>query len=259
MLAGISKPLIFVVISVLAVTLIFNSISDVSSRITRSGETCNPVGDGRQFCCGTEKDDKGTRTPTDDTYKTYCEVCTDYGPDLRICDDYEGPQPPQPSGPAVLPEDGVLEQPPTPPPSGPAAPLQDGVLEQPPTQGVAPPVTRGQGVLPEDGVLQQQQPPADQGPAELPPATTEPAIVEEEQPVPVCQEGLEFNEDLGFCVPTECPEGQELNEVTGICVLEEQPAAAEEPEEQQQTEEEQPQPEGEQPSEESSSGDSGNN
>lgn len=35
------------------------------------------------------RDDKGTKTPTDDTYKTYCDVCTDYGPDLRICDDYE--------------------------------------------------------------------------------------------------------------------------------------------------------------------------
>lgn len=68
------------------------------------------------------RDDKGTKTPTDDTYKTYCDVCTDYGPDLRICDDYEWSQPPKPSGPAVLPEDGVLEQPPTPPPSGPAAP-----------------------------------------------------------------------------------------------------------------------------------------
>ena len=54
----------------------------------------------------------------------------------------------------------------------------------------------------------------------------QPEVTEEEQPIPVCQEGLEFNEDLGFCVPTECPEGQELNEQTGICVLEEQPAAA---------------------------------
>jgi hypothetical protein len=48
--------------------------------------------------------------------------------------------------------------------------------------------------------------------------------------VPVCQEGLEFNDDSGFCVPTDCPEGQEPNEETGICVLEEQPAAADEPE-----------------------------
>lgn len=46
--------------------------------------------------------------------------------------------------------------------------------------------------------------------------------------LPVCQEGLEFNEDLGFCVPTECPEGQELNEETGICVLEEQPIVQQE-------------------------------
>jgi hypothetical protein len=70
-----------------------------------------------------------------------------------------------------------------------------GVLEQPPTQGVAPPVTRGQGVLPQDGVLQ-QSPPADEGATELPPPATEqtqPATVEEEQSVPVCQKGLEFN------------------------------------------------------------------
>jgi hypothetical protein len=39
--------------------------------------------------------------------------------------------------------------------------------------------------------------------------------------MPVCQEGLEFDEDLGFCVPTECPEGQVLDEETGLCVLEE--------------------------------------
>jgi hypothetical protein len=34
------------------------------SKITRSGEKCNPVGDGRKFCCGTERYDKGTKTPT---------------------------------------------------------------------------------------------------------------------------------------------------------------------------------------------------
>jgi hypothetical protein len=52
-------------------------------------------------------------------------------------------------------------------------------------------------------------------------------VTEEQQAVPVCQEGLEFNENLGFCVPTDCPVGQELNEESGICVLKE-PEEAEE-------------------------------
>jgi hypothetical protein len=134
--------------------------------------------------------------------------------------------------------------------------ISPGVLEQ---------LEQGEGAAPGfvPGFLERQQgqSPAGQGAAEQPATEgTQPATVEEEQPVPVCQEGLEFNEDLGFCVPTECPEGQELNEDTGICVLEEQPVeqqqeqAAEEPEEQQQL------PEEEQASEESDSEeDNGNN
>ena len=121
--------------------------------------------------------------------------------------------------------------------TGPFAPPQgDGVLQQPPSEGEGGilPLTRSQSVLPQDSVLQeqqeQQQQPTDQGAAE-PPATTEPATAEEELPVPVCQEDLEFNEDLGFCAPTECPERQILNEETGHCVLEEQEAVVE-PEEQ---------------------------
>jgi hypothetical protein len=77
-------------------------------------------------------------------------------------------------------------------------------------------------------------------------------VTEEEQPVPICQEGLEFNEDLGFCVPTECPEGQELDEQAGICVLEE-PEVADVPE---QSEPEQPE---QQSSEGDGSQDNGNN
>jgi hypothetical protein len=117
----------------------------------------------------------------------------------------------------------------TPPPSGPAAPPRDGgVLQQSPSEGGGlQPLTRGQGVLPQGGFF--EPPPADQRAAE--PATTDPATAEEEPPVPVCEEGLEFDKDLGLCVPTECPEGQILNEETGLCVLEEQ-EAVEEPEEQ---------------------------
>ena len=54
--------------------------------------------------------------------------------------------------------------------------------------------------------------------------------------MPVCQEGLEFNEDLGFCVPTECPESQVLDEASGLCVLEE-PQVAEEEQQQSLSEE----------------------
>lgn len=88
--------------------------------------------------------------------------------------------------------------------------------------------------------------------------------MEEEQPVPVCQEGLEFNEDLGFCVPTECPEEQILNDETGLCVLDKQEAVEEpeeqsedtvvgEPEVEQPSEGEQLEPEEDQPSGDSNS------
>ena len=106
-------------------------------------------------------------------------------------------------------------------------------MQQSPSEGGGlQPLTRGQEALLE-------QPPADQGIADLPPATEslQAANVEEEPPVPVCQEGLEFDEDLGFCIPTECPEGQVLDEESGVCVLEE-PQVAEE--EQQKSEPEEP-------------------
>ena len=253
--AGISKPLIFVVISVLVIALLYGPLSAFEVNALppdpkyESG-TCGGIttdkktGEHNRTCCWTQ-----TKEGSTGVFKPrakYCQTCSaDAEGKFTICDKKriaevvanEPPTPPptEPSGPFVLPEEGILQEP-TPPSSDPAAPLQDGVL---------------------------QQPPADQG-AAIPtqPATegSQPATVDEEQPVPVCQEGLEFNEDLGFCIPTDCPEGQELNEDTGICVLEEQPAADEEQEEQQQTEEEQPQPEGEQPSEESGSeGDNSNN
>jgi hypothetical protein len=76
-------------------------------------------------------------------------------------------------------------------------------------------------------------------------------VTEEEQPIPVCQEGLEFNENLGFCVPEDCPEGQVLDEESGICVLEE-PEVAEDP---AQSEPQEEQSEPEQPEQQSSEGD----
>jgi hypothetical protein len=233
-----SKPLIFVIISALVVLLVYSSYStsDVFA-LTRGPVICQLVGSETDVyeCCQTETDDDGIEIQ-------WCTMCDRALPEGSQCTERQPGR--------IF---GALEQPPTPPPSGPSAPLQGGVLEQPPSQGVAPPLTQDQGVLPEDGVL--QLPPAEQDAAELPPPTakeTQPAAVEEEQSVPVCQERLEFNEDLGFCVPTECPEGQLLDDETGICVLEE-PETAEEPEEQPQGEQPQEEPDEQQVAEEDDS------
>jgi hypothetical protein len=142
----------------------------------------------------------------------------------------------------LLPE-GVFEGPASPEevPQGAPPTAEDG-SEQPPNQPLCP---EGQ-VLDEDTnlcfrVSQEQEEQQQQS-----------EVTEEKQPVPVCQEGLEFNEDLGFCVPTECPEGQELNEQAGICVLEE-PEVADVPEQSEPEEPEQPSSEGD------GSQDNGNN
>jgi hypothetical protein len=232
------RSLIFVVISMLTVVLVYSPSStfSVPNRSNDSVADCKPTGKQSENglalvkCCW--KHTEGFPRTT----VTYCSTCEDGGTRGKInCTDpvkeFTGRIPSD----IVPPQDGVLEQPPTPPESGPVAPLKGGILEQ---------LEQGEGLQQGFFEQQQQQPPIDQGAAQLPPATegSQPAPMEEEPQVPVCQEGLEFNDDLGFCVPTECPEGQELNEETGICVLEEeQPAAAEQPEEQeQQTEEEQP-------------------
>jgi hypothetical protein len=215
-------------------------------------------------CCWTETD------PADpeqiEIYKCqFCYVPAE-GAGGPHCDPPRpGSTAPPTTGENIVPGDtGVLEQPPTFAPFDPTAPLQGGVLEQqePPTPptfaprtspGVLEQLEQGEGFSPGFLQRQQEQPPPDQGAAELPPPATEetqPATVREEQPVPVCQEGLEFNEDLGFCVPEDCPEGQVLDEESGICVLEE-PEAVDEPA--------QSAPEEEQPSEESDSGDGSNN
>jgi len=258
--AGISKPLIFVVISVLVVALVCSSFTPFTPLIVYAeapapgwfaSKDCGSPVNGLTWCCWTEKEGKKE--------VKYCQTCAAQPDGSWECttkekQSLEQPPTPQPFDPTAPLQGGVLEQPPTFSPFNPAVPLQGGVLEQqeqtppPSAPGASPGILEQleQGSSPELGFSerQQQAPPADQGATELPPPSateeTQPATVEEEQPVPVCQEGLEFNEDLGFCVPTDCTEGQELNEETGICVLEEeQPAAAEEPEEQQQPEEEQ--------------------
>jgi hypothetical protein len=272
MLAGISKPLIFVVISVLVVVLVCSSFTPFTPLIVYAeapapgwlaSKDCGSPVNGLTWCCWAEKEGKKE--------VKYCQTCVAQPDGSWECttkekQSLEQPPTPQPFDPTAPLQGGVLEQPPTFSPFNPAVPLQGGVLEQeqtppPSAPGASPGILEQleQGSSPGLGFSERQQPPpADQGATELSPPTTEQtqlATVEEEPPVPVCQEGLEFNEDLGFCVPTDCPEGQVLDEEIGICVLEEQPAAAaEEPEEQQQQTEE------EQSSEESGSEeDNGNN
>jgi hypothetical protein len=255
-----TKPIIFVVVSILAIVLISSPSSTFSAPWdgrSAGSVVCDSTGgqsaNGLALveCCWHEKVTPGTGDPRFENadYERYCSECEDGGTRGKInCSDPELQF--FTRTPGDLPEYGVLEQQPTPPTSGPAAPLQGGVLEQL-EQGEATP-----GFMP--GFLQRQQqqpPPTDQGAAELPPPATEetqPATAEEDQPVPVCQEGLEFNEDLGFCVPEDCPDGQVLDEESGICVLEE-PETAEE-EEPAQSEP------GEQPSDEpDQEGDTNNN
>ena len=267
---SVNRSLLIVVISILVAALVYSHFTFyvfAAPAAAPADAICwtqlDPSpGDSTSTCCWTEKD------PNDPEgiEIELCQQCyRSTGQETYCGDPYPDPglSPPT-TGENIVPGDtGVLEQPPTSSPFDPTAPMQGGVLEQqeqqtPPTfapgtsPGVLEQLEQGGGL--QQGFFDQQQPPADQGAAELPPPATE----EVEQPAPVCQEGLEFNQDLGFCVPTECPEGQELNEETGICVLEEQPSEDQESEGQQQTE--LSEPEEEQSSEESDSEeDTGNN
>jgi hypothetical protein len=250
MRTGISKPLIFVVISVLVVALVYGSVSVFSAYALprdpkNDGSDCDfAEGEGiGSRCCWFEVVPEGTGDPgRGGNVEQYCQTCRavdsdgDGSQDGVDCEQKEL-QYLESTVPGVgeFPEGGVLDQPP-PPPTGPFVPPQGGVLQQTPGEGggLQPP-TRGQeGVLPPAGVS--KQPPAEQGTTE-PPATegAQPAIVEEE-PAPVCPEGQVFNEESGLCVPEECPEGQVLDEDAGLCVVEE-PEAEEEPEQQSQPEE----------------------
>ena len=235
MSATVSKPLIFVVMLFSAGSLVYTSYSGFEAfaepKDPNWGENCTFDDIALNVtCCWTEPDLYNPGATV-----TWCQTCdgdgTSCGP---LSSKLTRPEGIPPGGGVLHPGDSSS----TPPPTGPFGPLQGGVLQQTPSEGKQlQPSTIGEGALLEE-------PPADQGTTELPPATegSQPATAEEKQPVvPVCQEGLEFNENLGFCVPTDCPQGQELNEETGICLLEEQPAAADQPEEQEeQTEDEQP-------------------
>jgi hypothetical protein len=242
--AGISKPLIFVVISVLVVALVHSSYSGFEAFAEPkdpkwdTAESCVYHGEVEgTTCCWGETD---ILDPEGEAI-IWCQTCKVVAGGHEECGPVGVDLDRSSTGPLAPLEDGVLEQPPTPPPTGPFVPPQGGVLQQPPVEeGGSQPLTRGQeGVLPPAGVS--KQPPAEQGTTE-PPATegAQPAIVEEE-PAPVCPEGLEFNEDLGFCVPEDCPEGQVLDEESGICVLEQPEAAEEEPEQAEPEEQDQQQ------------------
>jgi hypothetical protein len=183
-----------------------------------------------------------------------CEVNTDTG-------EFENCTSPESEG---KPGTGIIAPPPSgvapPPPPGPGQGGQGNVLPEGVFEGPTTP-PRQQKMTPEIAPLPPTCPPGQvldentnlcfRVPQEQEEQQQQSEVTEEEQPVPVCQEGLEFNEDLGFCVPEDCPEGQVLDEESGICVLEEPEAAEEEPA--------QSEPEEEQPSEESDSGEESSN
>jgi hypothetical protein len=266
---GISRPLIYAVISVLVVVLIHSSYS-FSIFVYAVQINCSETGTLTVTCCQDHVINRSPSNPAG-TLVTYCTDCDVKPGGSKIL---EGPYKGlynvnqlQNCGERYI--DVKSEQPPTSSPFDPTAPLQGGVLEQqqqtPPTSapgaslGVLEQLEQDDGFSP--GFLErQQQPPADQGATELPPIVTpeetQPVTVEEEQPAPVCQEGLEFNEGLGFCAPEDCQEGQVLDEESGICVLEGPEAAEEEEPEQQSPPEEQDQQR--QPSEEESSEENSN-
>jgi hypothetical protein len=236
-----SKPLLFVVISLLVVPLIYGPTSTFS--VPNRSNSVNCAGTGGQSagglalvrCCWQERVAPGTGNPDlGGNIEIYCSECEDGGTRGKInCSDPELQYRGAPKGTLPPLEGGVLEDPLTPSPSGPAPPIKGGVLEQ-----------LEQGSLPELGFSErQQQPPADQGVAEQPPATegAQPATVEEE-PVSPCPEGQILNEETGLCVLEDCPEGQVLDEESNLCVLEE-PEAAEEPEQAESSAPEQPESE----------------
>jgi hypothetical protein len=128
------NALIFVVISVLVVTLIYSSyfISDVAG-VTRGPITCQSDFPGYIKCCQTETDDEGLEIK-------WCTLCDNTNPPSNCSEREiatEGPQtpPPGPKGPlgTILPGGEVLQelqqiQPSPTPPVG-------GISEQPPLFG----------------------------------------------------------------------------------------------------------------------------
>jgi hypothetical protein len=184
-----SKPVIFVVISLLAVALVYSSFSfsvyavppdpGFDSNGTCGGITTNPrTGNNAQTCCWTERV-PGKLPPSNKA--TYCQTCeyTAAGYDCK-------PKQQQlvPASGVILPEDGVLQQP-IPPPTGPVAPLQGGgILQQPTTTTpTTPPPLFGRNVPLQGGGVFGQQPAAIVPPS--PVLTPVPPILTPEPPVPM--------------------------------------------------------------------------
>lgn len=254
------KPLTFVIITMLVATLVSSPIVTsyvfaVPAHSKMGTGRCNGFasnGVAYETCCWRDNNTGTIYSPVTSTCQT-CKVGAEGNyydcqqPEIQFFQT-GGVFQSQPSGPAIPPGGGVLETEPT-APSGPVVPPGNvGTFEEQAAPGDTGSTPNSGGIFntPQTGGVFNALPPTtEEEEISEPPATTEPATAVEDPQVPVCEEGLEFNDDLGFCVPTECPEGQELNEETGICVLEEQPA-----EQQEQTAEE---PEEEQPSEESDS------
>jgi hypothetical protein len=250
MRAGLSRPLIFVVMSLLVVALMYSSLSefyvfaeppDPCFGTGCEGGYCMDTFLGVVQCCWL-----GPNGMTD-----ICQECwTDDDGEFYYCD------PPRTKGRS---DTGVF----APPPSGVAPPPPTESCPEntardvngnctPLTQTPETPVPKsGLGNLLPEGVFE--------GPAsleELPQGAPPTAEDGSEQPPnqPLCPEGQVLDDETGVCVPIECPEGQVLDEETGLCfriaspqdaaqeqeAAEDQPQEVEEPEEQQQIEEEPP-------------------
>jgi hypothetical protein len=165
----LAKPLIFVVISVLAVTLIYSSFTPfivfAEPPDTRwiSSRDCKTVGSGAQAavkCCWREK------VPGQILGKEYCQTCTIRTGQQASC----GPKvaqsitTPPTTGESVLPEGGVAEQPEQPPLFG----RNEGAA--PPTGGIEQPFTSIPFQQIPQGTVQGQDQPFLQ--SESPPALT---------------------------------------------------------------------------------------
>ena len=155
MRTSISKPLTFVVISVLVVALVYVSISALNVFAAPNKAPPNAdcvledvpgVTDKVQTCCWTEM------TYGSSFAVKFCQHCNSDGTGCGLKTQIGLTSPP--SGPVAPLQGGVLEQPPTPPPTGPAAPLQEGVLEQ--LQNDQPPLFgRNEAAVPPTGGIEQ--------------------------------------------------------------------------------------------------------
>jgi hypothetical protein len=261
-----NKKSLFLVINSLTF-LISGAICSQLSVLPVFAEPPDPCfGDGCEgtSCSSTEYDFTSDTTccwtgPNGDPICQTCSTDNDTGSTL-YCD------PPRTKGIAdIAPPPSGFAPPPPPGPGqgGPGNVLPEGVFEGPTTppqqQKITPEIAPLPPTCPPGQVLDEDTNLCFRVSQEQEEQQQQSEVTEEKQPVPVCQEGLEFNENLGFCVPEDCPESQVLDEESGICVLEE-PEAAEDPAQSEPQEEQSEPEEPEQPSSEGDgSQDSGNN